>query len=61
MHFVSWFIMLGVLIGGLISREYMSVIGACVGMGLCSITDGLYFIGKTNKKEDTNNEESGDD
>lgn len=51
MHFVSWFIMLGVLIGGLISREYMSVIGACVGMGLCSITDGIYFIGKIIKEE----------
>lgn len=54
MHFISWFIMVGILIGGLISKEYMSVMGACIGMGLCSITDGLYTLSKSFAKENLN-------
>ena len=61
MHFISWFIMIGILIGGLISKQYTSVLAASIGMGLCAIADGLYFIGKANKKEDNVNEESGND
>lgn len=66
MHFISWFIMLGILIGGLISKQYASVLAASIGMGLCAIADGLYFIGKTHEakadnKEGKKNEESGND
>lgn len=61
MHFISWFVMVGILVGGLITKQYTSVLAASIGMGLCAIADGLYFIGKTNKKENTNDEESGND
>lgn len=56
MHFISWFIMLGILIGGLMSKEYMSVIGACVGIGLCAVADSFWYIGKAFRKEDKDNE-----
>ena len=61
MHFISWFIMIGILVGGLITKQYTSVLAASIGMGLCAIADGLYFIGKTNKKEDEADDESGND
>lgn len=61
MHFISWFVMVGILIGGLISREYMSVMGACVGIGLCAVADSFWYIGKAFHKEESINEESGKD
>lgn len=51
MHFISWFIMIGILIGGLISNRYDCITGVCIAMGLCSIADGLYYIGKIIKEE----------
>ncbi len=61
MHFISWFIMLGILIGGLISNQYLSVLAASIGMGLCAIADSFWYIGKAFHKEDKADEESGKD
>ena len=61
MHFISWFIMIGILVGGLITKQYTSVLAASIGMGLCAVADGLYYIAKTNNKEGANNDESGND
>lgn len=60
MHIITWFTMFGLMIGGLVQHEYLAVVGACIGLGLCCIADGLYFIGK-NWKENSKNDESRND
>lgn len=56
MYIITWFTMIGLMIGGLVQHEYLAVVGACIGLGLCSIADGLYFTGRNCKEANKNDE-----
>lgn len=60
MHVVSWFVCIGILIGGLLRENNIAILGACIGVSICCICDGLYFVGKKmmEMKGRTNEDES---